>query len=274
MFCEKCGTQVEAGSVFCDNCGARMPQAVAQAPVVEPQPERVQQAPALETNLLKPRFCTCCGNSVDGGTKFCQKCGTPLPVVNQTGFSPNNNSGYSGNAQSYQNTAAYGQSSGHKSKAALIIARIALLISAISFFLPVVPYRDTTVSLYDIVEAPIRALLGSVSIDHLRQVFDYFKDTCILYCLIATVAAVLILLLSFILNKNCIVPAILSFGAIVLYLYGIFDYSQNVFDELKHCSFGFYAFIISLLAAGVLFIVHTATRPKPIKQPMQMGVRQ
>lgn len=54
--CERCGTEVADGTLFCSNCGNR---------VAEPVKENGQ-------------WCTNCGTVLQPGTLFCTRCGTPV----------------------------------------------------------------------------------------------------------------------------------------------------------------------------------------------------
>jgi predicted nucleic acid-binding Zn ribbon protein len=71
--CPNCGNQTGEGAVFCDQCGTRLPQPEAAAPVAAP-------GPAGGTVI-----CPACGAGNVPGEAFCDFCGSPLqapePVV-------------------------------------------------------------------------------------------------------------------------------------------------------------------------------------------------
>ena len=64
--CPNCGNQTGEGAVFCDQCGARLPQPEAAAPEAAP-------APAAGSVI-----CTACGAGNVPGEAFCDFCGSPL----------------------------------------------------------------------------------------------------------------------------------------------------------------------------------------------------
>lgn len=64
--CPQCGGEVANNSLFCNACGAKMPE-VAAAPAAAPQ----------------GNSCPQCGNIVSFGASFCNICGSKLPEVQQ-----------------------------------------------------------------------------------------------------------------------------------------------------------------------------------------------
>ena len=67
QMCEKIHQAVEDGKR-----GAAAP-----APIAEPVRETVREAPPVQEEAPKAKFCTGCGAKAEGG-KFCEYCGTPL----------------------------------------------------------------------------------------------------------------------------------------------------------------------------------------------------
>lgn len=63
--CKNCGTHLQKGAKFCQNCGAK-----------------VEDAPSELKN--KVDFCPNCGQAVDHEEEFCQNCGTNLISQQQT----------------------------------------------------------------------------------------------------------------------------------------------------------------------------------------------
>lgn len=55
LICEKCGSELEEGSMFCDRCGAPVSKKE------EPKPKR--------------QFCFKCGYELEVGSLFCDRCG-------------------------------------------------------------------------------------------------------------------------------------------------------------------------------------------------------
>ncbi len=105
MFCKKCGTKLDDGSLFCGKCGT--PQDVAKPPVaVEPMPtpqplppqkaapetpskppdnsnheSRAELPQDSETTNASPdpaAFCGSCGTKITAGSAFCPSCGAAV----------------------------------------------------------------------------------------------------------------------------------------------------------------------------------------------------
>ncbi len=82
MKCTNCGKEVEAGALFCDECGASMAveTAVATENVQETVsvPEEVKEAPKAPEQPVAAAanvFCINCGTPIPAGSDFCQNCG-------------------------------------------------------------------------------------------------------------------------------------------------------------------------------------------------------
>lgn len=80
VICSSCNTQVEAGAVFCDNCGFDLLGAP-QAPVQAPQASWTPPAGGGVN-------CPSCGHPNIPGSAFCEDCGSPMgqaPPAGQAG---------------------------------------------------------------------------------------------------------------------------------------------------------------------------------------------
>lgn len=90
--CPQCQTQNEDGSMFCDDCGAQLPQpgvvpspgAVAPGGQGLPQaapapPVGVPSAPAMAGGT-PAAICAVCNTPLPPGAAFCDNCGAPVPA--------------------------------------------------------------------------------------------------------------------------------------------------------------------------------------------------
>ena len=66
--CPNCGAPLSKEAKFCDKCGAKIEEAVVEAPAAEEAP--AEAAPA--------KVCPKCGAEVSEGQNFCEKCGEKI----------------------------------------------------------------------------------------------------------------------------------------------------------------------------------------------------
>ena len=84
--CAQCGNVLEEGMAFCNKCGAKYEQPQESIrPTAEPVVEPIAE-PAIEP-ASPARVCALCGNVLEEGMKFCNKCGA-LYVQTQASDSP------------------------------------------------------------------------------------------------------------------------------------------------------------------------------------------
>lgn len=80
-YCENCGQALEAGDIFCLNCGkrARLPKEESLGDMLLAAEPSLPSAPAIEAD----GFCPECGNKVMKGWSFCMQCGQSLSLPAQ-----------------------------------------------------------------------------------------------------------------------------------------------------------------------------------------------
>lgn len=71
--CERCGTMLPAGSIFCTECGGRDLKKI----VRQPERQNVEE-PRREREPMQSRFCENCGQRVEVDSSFCIYCGMPF----------------------------------------------------------------------------------------------------------------------------------------------------------------------------------------------------
>ena len=94
VICPDCGKEVPDAK-FCKNCGARLPEIIDEAPVVnvketgvvettasdviEVTPREVRDEEVIETKTSnKAKYCFNCGHELNGEFRFCPNCGYDL----------------------------------------------------------------------------------------------------------------------------------------------------------------------------------------------------
>jgi uncharacterized Zn finger protein (UPF0148 family) len=84
LFCTKCGTQLNEGSVFCSRCGGRAAPVAEQAGAVVGQSQETGEVYPKFRPAATLLFCTRCGTQLTAGSAFCSRCGTRVsPVTEQ-----------------------------------------------------------------------------------------------------------------------------------------------------------------------------------------------
>ncbi len=73
--CSSCGAELELNSEFCVKCGGK--QEIFQTGNNEPiEADMIQEV--QEDEVIKPKFCSACGQEAMPDSKFCQGCGAKL----------------------------------------------------------------------------------------------------------------------------------------------------------------------------------------------------
>lgn len=91
MFCKKCGTKLDDGSLFCGKCGTK--QDVKEPPVAaepSPQPSPPQESKLQSESPVAVTFCGKCGTKIIDGSAFCPSCGAAVTANASTTSQPNN----------------------------------------------------------------------------------------------------------------------------------------------------------------------------------------
>jgi hypothetical protein len=85
--CDSCGSSLTLGARFCDTCGNAVTRQVSppRKEMIAPLGSRQRTMAIIEsdvtvTELIQPVSISCesCGREIQGGDKFCDKCGSPI----------------------------------------------------------------------------------------------------------------------------------------------------------------------------------------------------
>ena len=83
--CPQCNTAYDAGTIFCDNCGASLAAAAPAPPVYQPpMPQQPAPLPTVALQSAGGTVCAQCSAPLAPGSAFCDNCGAPAGPAQPT----------------------------------------------------------------------------------------------------------------------------------------------------------------------------------------------